>query len=195
MGGKQLGFHINIDRCTGCLTCQIACKDKNDLGPGLSFRQVREIAGGGYTEVNNAFQSDVFAYWVSMSCNHCGEPLCVRNCPTGAMQKRPGDGIVVVDLEQCTGCQSCIRSCPYGAPQYDPEQGRVRKCDFCLDLLSQGEAPACVDACPMQALDCGPIDELKQKYGGVQEVKGVPEPLFSKPSIVITPHRDVFPRQ
>ena len=190
---KQLGFHINLERCNGCLTCQIACKDKNDLPMGCLYRQVHEIAGGGYTEVNNVVKANVFAYWIPMSCNHCKDPMCVKNCPTGAMQKRPEDGIVFVDQSKCIGCQYCVCSCPYDAPQYDPDKGKTGKCDLCKDLLSQGEQPACVAACPMRALDFGPMEELKQKYGGVERVKGLPEPNLTKPSLLITPHRDAAP--
>ena len=187
----QLGFHVQQDRCIGCFTCQIACKDKNDLEVGQLFRRVREIAGGGYTGVgNNAYQADVYAYWISLGCNHCQDPPCVKNCPTGAMQKRPEDGVVFVDQNKCIGCRYCVWSCPYGAPQYNPKIGKVGKCDFCRDLLAQGEPPACVAACPMRVLDFGPLDELKKKYGGSNQIKGLPDPNLTKPSLLITPHRD-----
>lgn len=192
MGNKQLGFYLNQERCNGCLTCQIACKDKNDLPLGQLFRRVHEVAGGGYTEIDHTFKANVFAYWISMSCNHCQDPLCVKNCPTGAMQKREEDGIVFVDQNKCIGCRYCTWSCPYSAPEYNPDKGKTGKCDFCKDLLEQGEQPACVAACPMRALDFGTMEELQAKYGGVDRIRGLPEPDTTKPSLLINPHRDAI---
>jgi len=186
---KQLGFHIDQNRCIGCFTCQIACKDKNDLEVGQRWRRVEEIAGGGYTRVGQGLQANVYAYWISIGCNHCQDPLCVKNCPTKALYKRPEDGIVVVDEKKCIGCRYCVWSCPYGAPQYNPQKGKIGKCNFCLDLLEKGEQPACVAACPMRALHAGDLKELAQKYGGTDRIKGLPDPSITKPSILITPHR------
>lgn len=185
----QRGFYLRQDRCIGCFTCQIACKDTNDLDVGQCFRKVHEFAGGGYSKTDKGFTNNVYAYWLSMSCNHCQEPLCVKNCPTGAMQKRPEDGIVFIDQTKCVGCRYCIMSCPYGAPQYNPKTGKTGKCDMCKFLLDKGEQPVCVSACPMRVLEAGNVEELQQKYQGVQQIKGMPEPK-TKPSFVITPHRD-----
>lgn len=187
---KQLGFYLNQERCNGCLTCQIACKDKNDLDIGQLYRKVSEISGGGFTEFNQVVKNNVFAYWISLACNHCQEPLCVENCPSGAMQKREEDGIVFIDIDKCIGCRYCVWSCPYDAPQFNPEIGKVGKCDFCMDLLAQGEQPACVVACPMRALDFGTMEELEKKHGGTREIKGLPKPDITKPSLLINPHRD-----
>lgn len=190
---KQLGFHLEQERCNGCLTCQIACKDKNDLDIGQLYRRVHEIAGGGYTEYNQVVKANVFAYWISLGCNHCQEPLCVKNCPSGAMQKREQDGIVFVDQNKCIGCRYCVWSCPYDAPQFNPKIGKVGKCDFCMDLLAKGEQPACVAACPLRVLDFGTMEELAKKHGGTGNIKGLPDPKLTKPSLLITPHRDAAP--
>ena len=184
----QLGFYLRQDRCIGCATCQVACKDKKDLDVGQLFRRVREVAGGGYTKVGNGFTTDVYAYWLSIACNHCQKPVCVKNCPTGAMQKRAEDGIVFVDQNRCIGCQICVRSCPYQAPQYNPKLEKVGKCDLCKDLLANGDQPVCVSGCPMRVLECGRLDQLQKKYGTVNKVKGLPDPARTKPSLVITPH-------
>ena len=186
---EQLGFYFQQDRCIGCFTCQIACKDKNDLEVGQRFRKVHEFAGGGYTQTGRGLVNNVYAYWLSMSCNHCEDPICVKNCPTHALQKRAEDGIVFIDQNQCIGCRYCVMSCPYGAPQFNPKTGKTGKCDMCKDLLAKGEKPVCVTACPMRLLDCGKLDELRKKYQGVDQIKGMPEPK-TKPSFVITPHRD-----
>ena len=152
---EQLGFYFQQDRCIGCFTCQVACKDKNNLEVGQRFRKVHEFAGGGFTATNKGFVNDVYAYWLSMSCNHCQEPSCVKNCPTGALQKRADDGVVFIDQQKCVGCRYCLMSCPYGAPQYNPKIGKTGKCDMCKDLLAKGEKPICVTSCPTRVLDFG----------------------------------------
>lgn len=184
----QLGFYFQQDRCIGCFTCQIACKDKNNLPIGQNFRRVYEFAGGGYSHARKGLVNDVYAYWLSMSCNHCANPACVKSCPTGAMKKSGDNGIVLIDQARCIGCRRCIAVCPYGAPQFNPQTGKTGKCDMCQDLLAKGEKPVCVTGCPMRVLDQGNLDELKKKYQGVDQIKGIPEPK-TKPSLVIKSHR------
>lgn len=92
----QYGFFIDSSRCTGCKTCELACKDFKDLGPEVSFRRIYEYAGGDWQEDNGVWHQNVFAYYLSISCNHCDDPACTKVCPSGAMHKRE-DGFVVVD--------------------------------------------------------------------------------------------------
>ncbi|MCI1945150.1 DMSO/selenate family reductase complex B subunit [Clostridium luticellarii] len=187
---RQLAFYFEQKSCTGCGTCSIACKDKNNLETGQNFRKVYEVSGGSYKRRGRAIFPDVYAFWISISCNHCLDPVCAKSCPTGAVVKRKKDGIVYICEEKCIGCCRCIKSCPYKAPQYDEHIKKVRKCDFCMDLLAEGREPACVAACPMRALAYGPLDLLVQKYGSIDEVQGMPEGNITKPALVIMPHRD-----
>jgi anaerobic dimethyl sulfoxide reductase subunit B (iron-sulfur subunit) len=180
----QIGFWFRQDRCNGCATCQIACKEKKQLPPGILFRSVQEFVGGGYRPSGRGVSNDVYAYWLSQACNHCAEPLCAANCPAGAITKQTADGIVIIDPEKCTGCRRCMAVCPYGAPQYDPAIGKVCKCDFCTDLLTRGEQPACVAACPARALQQGRLEELGKDDGTAR----IPADA-TKPSLVITPHK------
>src|SRR3954466_2950723 len=73
-------------------------------------------------------------------------------CPTKAYEKDPVTGIVKHLDDQCFGCQYCTLMCPYDAPKYNEARGIVRKCDMCSDRLAHGEAPACVQACPNEAI-------------------------------------------
>lgn len=189
---KQLAFYFDQRYCIGCDTCQIACKDKHNLEVGQLFRKVYEIDGGEFRQTGEAVIPEVYAFWLTVSCNHCVRPICVESCPTGALQKRAEDGIVYIDQERCIGCTRCIKSCPYDSPQFNPKTKKVGKCDFCRDLLAAGQPPACVAACPMRALEYGPLDELQQKYGTVNQTKGMPKAGITQPALVITPHRDAL---
>ncbi len=186
----QLGFiHNNVD-CIGCRACEIACKDKNGLGPGPRFRRVQYIEGGTYP--------NVFAFKINMSCNHCAEPACLPACPTGAIFKRKSDGIVDIDSTLCIGCRRCEAVCPFGAPQFDPEDNLVKKCNMCVDEIEAGRKPYCVMACMMRVLDIGPIDQLRDgtadtKARGpndevVRQVRTMADPELTNPSIVFVPH-------
>ncbi|MDF2532165.1 MAG: 4Fe-4S ferredoxin iron-sulfur binding domain protein [Clostridia bacterium] len=113
---------------------------------------------------------------LSISCNHCEEPVCVKACPMHYIYKETDFGIVLTDKNKtCISCQRCRQACPWGSPQYyddnikkfdeyDSAKPRMTKCDLCIDRIRDGLKPACVASCPMRALDAGPMDELKQRY-------------------------------
>ncbi len=186
---KQYAFYVNLAACSGCKTCQVACKDKNQLAIGLRWRRVFQYEGGQWTNQNGIeIPSNLFSYYVSAACMHCADPICVKVCPTEAMYKRD-DGIVLIDQYKCVGCRYCAWACPYGAPQLDPKTGVMTKCTFCSDLVDQGSRPACVDACPYRALDFGTLDELKAKYGEFNSPAPLPDPSFTQPSVVYGPNQ------
>ena len=155
----QYGFFIDSSRCTGCKTCELACKDFKDLGPEVSFRRIYEYAGGDWQEDNGVWHQNVFAYYLSISCNHCDDPACTKVCPSGAMHKRE-DGFVVVDEDVCIGCRYCHMACPYGAPQYNAEKGHMTKCDGCFRASPRGNNPyvsnpaRCVHLSSVQLKSC-----------------------------------------
>jgi len=189
---KQLAFYFEQKHCVGCNTCQVACKDKNNLEVGEQFRKVYEITGGDYIKKGNAIIQDIYAFWISVSCNHCIDPSCIKKCPTGALKKRLEDGIVIAEKNKCVGCGSCVKNCPYSALQYDAATKKVSKCDFCLDLIESGKDPVCVSACPMRALDYGDIEVLQEKYGSISETEGLPSSNITKPALVITLHKNAI---
>ena len=137
--GKQYGFYIDSAKCTGCKTCQLACKDYKDLQVDVSFRRVYEYTGGSWQADGNAWNNSVFAYYLSIACNHCADPACTKVCPSGAMHKRAEDGLVAVNEDVCIGCKSCAMACPYGAPQYDPRKGHMTKCNGCNERVAEGK--------------------------------------------------------
>jgi len=185
---KQYGFYVDSAKCTGCKTCQLACKDYKDLPADVNFRRVYEYAGGSWQATGESWNNDVFAYYLSISCNHCADPACTKVCPTGAMHKSPETGLVAVNGDVCIGCKSCQMACPYGAPQYDERKGRMTKCDGCAERVAVGARPVCVESCPLRALDFGPIEELRAKYGTVGSVAPLPPVRFTQPSLVINPN-------
>lgn len=74
----QYGFYIDSSRCTGCKTCELACKDFKNLSPEVNFRRIYEYAGGDWTEQDGVYTQNVFAYYLSISCNHCDDPACAK---------------------------------------------------------------------------------------------------------------------
>ncbi|HLN60122.1 MAG TPA: DMSO/selenate family reductase complex B subunit [Symbiobacteriaceae bacterium] len=173
----QKGFFFDMTVCVGCKTCQIACKDKNNAPIGVNFRRVHTFEGGKFPRP--------WIYFLSIACNHCENPRCVENCPTGACHKRAEDGLVAIDPAVCIGCRYCTWSCPYSGPQYLEEEGRTGKCDGCFDLTSQGKNPACVDACLMRALEFGDIEELKKKHPDAVELSVMPDYSLTNPNVLI----------
>ncbi|CAM3741565.1 DMSO/selenate family reductase complex B subunit [Mesobacillus zeae] len=186
----QLGFYIDQSRCVGCKACSVACKDLNELDVGINFRRVYSIESGGYTRSGSGgIETNVAAYYFSISCNHCTAPACLPRCPTQSITKREEDGVVIVDQEKCIGSRFCVEACPYGAPQFDKKLFKMAKCDTCLDIRDNGGEPVCVSTCPQRAIELGPIDVLRKKFGKTSQVRGMPRPV-TKPNLVITPHRN-----
>jgi anaerobic dimethyl sulfoxide reductase subunit B (iron-sulfur subunit) len=188
---KQMAFYFDASACNGCKACVVACKSKNNLPTGINWRRVIEYGGGNWVpdpdEPTRLLPSNIFAYAISLACNHCQEPICMESCPTGAITKSD-DGVVSIDDTKCIGCRYCEWSCPYGAPQFDAAAGVMTKCNFCEDLLQQGETPYCVAACVMRAMDFGDLEELRAKYGNVDAIEPLPAAKLTSPSLVITPH-------
>lgn len=183
-------FFLDIQICTGCKTCMIACKDKHNLPMGIRWRRVVEFTGGEWTkESGGIFRQNVFAYYISVSCNHCREPICVQTCPTTAMNQDEY-GIVSVDPNRCVGCRYCEWSCPYSAPQFDEALGQMTKCNFCREDLEQGGVPSCVAACPTRALQFGEYDQLAEKYGSSMLLNPLPPNHITQPNFFLEPHQE-----
>ena len=176
MGKKA--FYFNMANCIGCRTCQIACKDVNDLEVGTLFRHVDSFETGAYPSA--------VLYHYSSSCNHCEEPACVANCPTGAMYIDEDDGTVQHDDSACIGCKTCQVSCPYSVPQYLEERGIVAKCSMCKPLRDAGEAPACVSTCLTRALEWGELEDLKAAHlDAVSDIACLPDSGVTSPAVLI----------
>ena len=180
-------FSFDGTRCTGCKTCEMACKDYKDLDLGVAYRKVYEVTSGETVrDANGCFTSTCTSYPLSLSCNHCDDPACTKVCPTGAMHKDAETGLVSVDADKCVGCGYCHMACPYNAPKVDRSKGHSVKCDGCAERVAAGEKPVCVEACPLRALDFGDIDELREKYGDVADLAPLPDSSETSPNLVLT---------
>lgn len=149
--GEQYAFKVDLDRCTGCKACVTACHSLNGLDEGETWRSVGLVVGGA--------ESEPFQRPVTTACHHCVQPACLEGCPVKAYEKDPETGIVKHLDDQCIGCRYCTLTCPYEVPQYNERLGIVRKCDMCSDRLAEGEAPACVQACPNEAISIELADQ------------------------------------
>jgi len=187
---KQPAFFLDMQTCTGCKTCMIACRDKHNLPDGLRWRRVVEFAGGEWQRLpDNTLSQNVFAYYLSISCNHCQEPICVQSCPSKAMYQDT-HGIVAIDPEKCVGCRYCAWVCPYSAPQFDQRLGQMTKCDFCREEIQQNQSPACVAACPTRALSFGERDCIEQDRAADLPIHPMPPAAITDPNLGLDPHKD-----
>ena len=150
---ERVALLIDLERCTGCKSCEAACKTEHRLGPGEYRNKV--VWASALEEAGLAF--------LTLTCQHCERPACLRVCPVNpkAIAKDPLTGIVRIDESRCTGCGECVIACPYSAMGYDAKGHHAVKCDLCTDRRAEGEATtACASACPTQAIRFGKRDEL-----------------------------------
>lgn len=147
--GQQYAFEVDLDVCSGCKACVSACHAMNGLEETETWRSVGQLFGqNGLPIIQH----------VTTACHHCVDPGCLAGCPTNAYEKDPVTGVVRHLDDQCFGCQYCTMACPYEVPQYSVAKGIVRKCDMCHGRLAAGEAPACVQSCPNQAIRIAVVD-------------------------------------
>lgn len=166
--GEQYRFHLDMENCIGCKCCVVACNEQNGNPADIQWRRVGEIEGGTYP--------DTMRHYLSMGCNHCLEPTCMTGCPVNAYTKDPLTGIVLHSAERCIGCQYCTWNCSYGVPQFNPERGVVGKCDMCYGRLTDGREPACVSACPEEAIriEIVNVEEWWREYASQANAPGLP---------------------
>ena len=165
------GMVIDLARCVGCYACSVACKEENGTAAGVWWAPVYEKEVGKYPTVTRVFLPTL--------CMHCGDPPCMKACPTGAISKRE-DGIVLIDQDICCGTRACVVACPYGAITYVKEQqgefgkertpyekvavkmraGVAQKCTFNVQRIDEGiHEPACVQTCPTKCRIFGDLND------------------------------------
>ncbi len=156
----RLALMIDLERCTGCKSCEAACKQTNALGPDSYRNRVMwfdEQQGDGDTLPRLDF--------LTVTCQQCERPACLRACPVypKAIAKDPVTGVVRIDENRCTGCGECALSCPYGAIGYNAERHHAVKCDLCAERRERDLGPACAFVCPTRAISFGTRADLQQQ--------------------------------
>jgi Fe-S-cluster-containing dehydrogenase component/DMSO reductase anchor subunit len=176
----RAAFEFDPDRCTACEACRIACGIENNDGVDTGWRQVMTF--------NPARHPALPTRHLSLACNHCDTPACMLGCPAAAYHRDEPTGAVILDPEKCIGCRYCSWVCPYDAPTFDDGKGVMTKCTFCAPRLANGDEPACVAACPTDALTSG------------MRATGEPEPSYAGigftglgPSLKVKPQRLTAP--
>lgn len=177
--GQQYAFQVELDKCTSCKACVAACHSLNGLEEKEAWRDVGLITGGD--------DAPGWQQTVTTACHHCVEPECMHGCPVKAYEKDNVTGIVRHLDDQCIGCEYCSLKCPYDVPKYSSRLGIVRKCDMCTQRLEVGEAPACVQACPNEAIKIITVEQSEMVKRGEQKkefLRGAPLPNLTKPTTV-----------
>ncbi len=146
----RYGMAVDLERCIGCQACAVACAIENEVPEGFFRRRVGEVTVG-------EDLSNLRLAFLHMQCYHCAYPPCVPVCPTGATYVTR-DGMVLVNYDLCIGCRACVAKCPYGM-RYPHPRGFVDKCSLCDHRIVAGRLPACVEACPTEALIFGDLDD------------------------------------
>lgn len=180
-------FLIDTTRCTACRSCQVACKQWNKLPADAtvnrgSYENPPDLTPHLYNQIHfiEQEQGDALRWlFVNKRCMHCAEAGCVKVCPSaGALYHTP-EGLVAYNKQKCIECHYCVNGCPFDVPRYDTAN-KITKCHGCADRVANGLQPACVKACPNQALQFGDretlISEAKhkgQKLYGEQELSGL----------------------
>jgi len=170
--GKQgnpefVAILVDTTKCIGCRQCEIACAEAHDLevpkpAEDKALEHHREPTTTQWTVVNK-FETDSGDVYVKKQCMHCGQPACAAACPTNAMEKTH-EGPVIWHGDRCMGCRYCMVACPFEIPkfEYDNPNPKIQKCIMCYDRLQEGKKPACVEACPRDALVFGTKKELME---------------------------------
>jgi Fe-S-cluster-containing dehydrogenase component/DMSO reductase anchor subunit len=143
------GFIYNADRCVSCKACTVACILENRWSSsGRNIFTFNRETLPGHPVIH-----------LSLACCHCGKPLCLNGCPTGAYKRDNDTSAVIIDSNRCIGCSYCTWNCPYDAPKLNTKTGFIEKCNFCLTRIAEGTEPACTSACPTGALQFGDIND------------------------------------
>ena len=158
----------DLNRCTGCLACTVACKAINGVDVGNFWIKTLRV-GPHPIEGGSGTFPDVEMYFLPVQCQHCENPECVKVCPTEASHVAE-DGTIQIDKDKCIGCQFCAMACPYGVRYLNQTERVVEKCTLCEQRTSQGELPQCVAQCGGRARFFGDLDAGLDSFVGAGKV-------------------------
>ena len=152
---KKNAFIFDTNKCVGCMACVVACTIENGTQTPLNWRVVN-----GHNKIKHP-SLPVFHF--SLACNHCDDAPCMKNCPALAYSRDEKTGAIIHHAEACIGCTYCTWTCPYDAPKFNESTKVVEKCNFCIDRISEGQKPACAQACPVGALSFGTEEDINSE--------------------------------
>ena len=193
MGKKE--FFIDLDECTGCNLCMIACKDEHVGNSHMPYTKEQPDTGHFWMNVKGMERGQVpkvRVTYLPLLCQHCDNAPCMKACPENAIIKGE-KGLVIIDQEKCTGCGLCQEACPYDVIYMNEDLNVAQKCTGCAHLVEKGETPRCADICPRDAIYFGEEDDPKMirlkakaealhpEFGAKPKVyyKGLPKPFIS----------------
>lgn len=178
MGNRRYGMAIDTKRCIGCHTCSIACKSENGEPDGIWWNRVLTDGGDAIDIPAGEFPNN-YLQFITLACQHCENPACVKVCPVGATYKDAETGVVRQDYDKCIGCRMCMAACPYtGVRSFNWEEPKyaigfatgdadspahqkhvVEKCTMCYHRIVRGEEPECIGACLGRARFWGDLND------------------------------------
>lgn len=203
--GKRT-FLIDVEKCSGCSLCTIACKDEHVGAAYLPWTKPQPDTGHFWIRVEPVERGRiprVRMSYMPLLCQHCANAPCMKACPEDAIRRRD-DGLVWIDPETCTGCGLCQEACPYDVIYMNGELGIAQKCTGCAHRVDEGSLPRCAEICPHDAIVFGDETDAvfgKTEQGGAREIyhpeyraeprvrwKGLPKPWIA--GTVIDPVSD-----
>ena len=162
----RYGMVININRCSGCYNCQLACKDEHCGHDYPDYSAAQPITGHFWIKINEKERGQypkVKVAFTPLTCQHCKDATCVKSSQDGAVYRR-ADGIVIIDQVKAKGQKQIVSSCPYRVIYWNEEKSLPQKCTLCAHLLDEGwKVPRCVELCPTGALVFGDLDDPKSE--------------------------------
>jgi Fe-S-cluster-containing dehydrogenase component len=145
---------VDVDKCVGCYTCQLACKDEHVGNSWFPYTDEQQKQGQHWINLEKAERGSyprVDVSYRAKLCNHCDNAPCAANAPD-AVTKRE-DGLVMLDPGRAKGNRALVSACPYGNISWNEQIGTAQKCTFCAHLIDEGwQEPRCVQSCPLRAL-------------------------------------------
>jgi tetrathionate reductase subunit B len=185
-------FLIDVEKCTGCKLCIVACKDEHVGNAYAPWTQPQPDTGHFWVdikEIERGRTPRVKMNYLAMMCQHCAAAPCITACPEGAIKTRD-DGLVWIDPVACTGCGKCQPACPYDVIYMNAEANVAQKCTGCAHRVDEGAQPRCVEVCPHDAIEFhdggapaqgGDITVLHPEYNAKPRVlwKGLPKPWIA----------------
>ena len=200
---KRLAMVIDTKRCMACNSCAVACKIENNLPNNIWWNRVM-TAGGEDLDSPEGTYPHLKMMNITVACQHCDNPACVKVCPVGATYQDPETGVVRQDYDKCIGCRMCMAACPYTGvrsfnweePQYhldfavgdadvSPHQKHtVEKCTFCWHRLAKGVQPACVEVCTARARYFGDLNDPESEVSKL---------IRDREYMQLLPERDTHP--